>query len=49
MFCVTDKADGERKMLYIGNNLSLYFINSNLEIQFTGLKIKGLAKKLLTC
>lgn len=43
MFCVTDKADGERKMLYIGNNLSLYFINSNLEIQFTGLKIKGLA------
>ena len=43
MFCVTDKADGERKMLYIGNNLSLYFINTNLEIQFTGVKIKNMA------
>ena len=43
MYCVTDKADGERKMLYIGKNLSLYFINTNLDIQFTGVKIKGLA------
>ena len=42
-FCVTDKADGERKMLYIDNNLSIYFINTNLDVQFTGVKIKGLA------
>jgi len=42
-FCVTDKADGERKMLYIDNNLSLYFINTNLDVQFTGIKIEGLA------
>ena len=43
IFCVTDKADGERKMLYIDSDLSLYFINTNLEIQFTGIKIKGMA------
>uniref|UniRef100_A0A6C0KYU3 mRNA (guanine-N(7))-methyltransferase n=1 Tax=viral metagenome TaxID=1070528 RepID=A0A6C0KYU3_9ZZZZ len=41
-FCVTDKADGERKMLYIDQNMSLYFINTNLEIQFTGVKVEGL-------
>ena len=42
-FCVTDKADGERKLLYIHDNMCLYFINTNLEVQFTGVKIKGLA------
>ena len=42
-FCVTDKADGERKMLFIDVNNKLYFINTNLEIQFTGIKIEGLA------
>ena len=38
-FCVTDKADGERKMLYIDENLMLYFINTGLEFQFTGIKL----------
>jgi mRNA (guanine-N7-)-methyltransferase len=42
-FCVTDKADGERRMLYIDSNMSVYFITTNLEIQFTGIKLQGLA------
>ena len=36
-YCVTDKADGERKMLYInGVNGKMYLINSNMFVQFTG-------------
>lgn len=35
-YCVTDKADGERKMLYIANNKKIYLINTNMQIQFTG-------------
>lgn len=36
-YCVTDKADGERKMLYInGINGKMYLINSNMFVQFTG-------------
>lgn len=35
-YCVTDKADGERKMLYIAGNKKIYFINTNMQIQFTG-------------
>ena len=42
-FCVTDKADGERKMLYIDENMKLYFINTSMEVQFTGVVLKGLA------
>ena len=35
-FCVTDKADGERKLLYISKG-SMYFIDSNQNVQFTGM------------
>lgn len=42
-FCVTDKADGERKLLFIDANNKLYFINTNLEIQFTGIAVVGIA------
>jgi hypothetical protein len=35
-FCVTDKADGERKMCYIATNGKIYFISNNMEIQYTG-------------
>lgn len=35
-FCVTDKADGERKLLYINKKGKLYFIDNNLRIQYTG-------------
>ena len=35
-FCVTDKADGDRKMLFISTNSKIYFITSNMNIQYTG-------------
>lgn len=36
-YCVTDKADGERKLLYInGINGKMYLINTNMFVQFTG-------------
>jgi len=35
-FCVTDKADGDRKMLFISGNSKIYFITSNMNIQYTG-------------
>uniref|UniRef100_A0A6C0ET86 mRNA cap 0 methyltransferase domain-containing protein n=1 Tax=viral metagenome TaxID=1070528 RepID=A0A6C0ET86_9ZZZZ len=35
-FCVTDKADGERKMLFIAGNGKMYFINMGLKVQYTG-------------
>lgn len=39
-YCVTDKADGERRLLFIGEkDLRLYFINSNFDITFTGLML----------
>lgn len=36
-YTVTEKADGERKMLYIANDKKIYLIDINLNIQFTGL------------
>jgi SAM-dependent methyltransferase len=35
-YTVTDKADGERKLLFIAPTGKIYLINSNMEIQFTG-------------
>ena len=35
-YTVTDKADGDRKMLYIANNGKIYLIDTNMNIQFTG-------------
>lgn len=35
-FSVTDKADGERKLMYIHDNGHIYFINTNMNVQFTG-------------
>ena len=36
-YCVTDKADGERKLLYIsGSDGRMYLINTNMLVQFTG-------------
>lgn len=37
-FVVTDKADGERNLLYINNNGKIYLINSNMNVIFTGAK-----------
>ena len=36
-YTVTDKADGERKLLYISDKGKLYFITTNMEVEFTGL------------
>ena len=36
-YTVTEKADGERKMLYISENKKVYLIDINLNVQFTGL------------
>lgn len=35
-YTVTDKADGERKLLFINGSGRIYFIDSNMNIQFTG-------------
>ena len=36
-YCVTDKADGDRKLLYIGANSRIYMIDTNMNVQFTGM------------
>ena len=35
-YTVTDKADGERKLMYISKKGKLYLIDTNMNIQFTG-------------
>ena len=39
-YTVTDKADGQRKMMYFGNNGKIYLIDTNLNIQYTGCTVK---------
>ena len=35
-YTVTDKADGDRKLLYVSNKGKIYLINTNMQVQFTG-------------
>jgi len=37
-FVVTDKADGNRHLLYISDNGRIYLINTNMDVIFTGAK-----------
>jgi hypothetical protein len=37
-YCVTDKADGERRLLYISEIGNIYMINMNMQIIFSGAK-----------
>ena len=37
-YTVTDKADGERKLMYISENGKIYLIDTNMNVQFTGAK-----------
>ncbi len=37
-FVVTDKADGERHLMYIANDGKIYFISTNMDVKFTGAK-----------
>lgn len=39
-YSVTEKADGERKLLYIHNDGKMYLINTNMNVQFTGMYTK---------
>lgn len=39
-YTVTDKADGDRKMLFISNVGKIYLIDTNMNIQFTGMVTK---------
>ena len=39
-YTVTEKADGERKLLFVNPSGKLYFINTNMNIQFTGVITK---------
>ena len=36
-YCVTEKADGQRMLLYIAPNHKLYLIDTNMRIMFTGM------------
>jgi len=40
-YCVTDKADGLRKLLYVNGSGKIYFIDMNMNVQFTGLITKS--------
>lgn len=35
-YTVTDKADGDRKLLYISSNNKIYLIDTNMNVQYTG-------------
>lgn len=35
-YCITDKADGERKLMYISKEGKIYLIDTNMRVQFTG-------------
>ena len=39
-YSVTDKADGLRKMLFINHTGRTYLINTNMDVQFTGMIVK---------
>ena len=48
-YTVTDKADGERSLLYISNHGKIYMIDTNMNVVFTGsqTKNKSLVNSLL--
>jgi hypothetical protein len=40
-FVVTDKADGERHLMYVAKTGKIYLISSNMDVKFTGAKTKN--------
>lgn len=46
-YCVTDKADGERFILYIGSDRKLYLINNLLDVTYTGISHKTSSKTII--
>ena len=45
-YCVTDKADGERRLLYIGMDQKIYLITPNLDVIYTGAYINSKFNKV---
>lgn len=43
-YCVTDKADGERMLLYVASNGEAFFINSDLDVRRASFKIASATK-----
>ena len=37
-YCVTDKADGERRLLFVDDNGKIYMMDTNMNVMFTGTK-----------
>lgn len=48
-YTVTDKADGERRLLYIDPNGKLYLIDTNMRVVFTGAELSDLDKQQKMC
>jgi hypothetical protein len=46
-YTVTEKADGERSLLYISNNGMCCTLNSRLQVKFLGVKVHNLVNTLL--
>lgn len=46
-YVITDKADGERRLLYISNNGSMYTIDTNMNFHYTGMKSTDYKQTLL--
>jgi hypothetical protein len=40
-YTVTDKADGERRMMYVNHSGLMYLIDTNMNVTFTGLKTEN--------
>jgi SAM-dependent methyltransferase len=40
-YCVTEKADGERHLLYISKDKKIYLINNRFEVKYTGCTVKN--------
>jgi hypothetical protein len=40
-YCVTEKADGDRHLLYVNNEGKIYLINMNMNVIFTGAKTQN--------
>ena len=46
-YTVTDKADGERKMLFVNGEGKIYLLDSNMNVQFTGAVAGKLNEKMM--
>jgi len=46
-YTVTEKADGERCLMFVNNDGRCYFIDSRLNLRFTGVKLNNLVNTLI--